>query len=83
MTIEQRLAEIIQAFFPDALSSAVNLERRPLRPGPGSRRRLSAPSAARAGVWSAYSTPAWRSRPRMWSMNGSSLSAALCRILAI
>ncbi len=39
--------------------------------------------AARAGVSSAYSTPAWRSSPRTWSMNGSSLPAALCRTPAI
>ena len=46
MTIEQRLAEIIQAFCADALSSAVNLnvdlDIMLVRPGPGPHRRLPA-----------------------------------------
>jgi hypothetical protein len=48
MTIEQRLAEITRAFCADALSSTVNLERRPRhharRPGPGPARRAPRPA---------------------------------------
>ena len=49
MTIEQRLAEIIQAFCADALSSTVNLnvdlDVMLVRPGPGPHRRLPRPAA--------------------------------------
>ena len=41
------------------------------------------PPAARAGVSSAYSTPAWRSSSRTWSMNGSHRAAALPRTPAM
>ena len=53
MTIEQRLAEIIQAFCADALSSTINLNVDldiVVRPGPGPARRVPQPG------WFGYAT---------------------------